>query len=97
MEEKEYLKDTEAKIKALESWLKMVISDPVDWEIYCHQKGIFGREKLNNEETAEKLNIGVEKVKKIKACIASKICQRLNTKKFKNQGDLGYYYRNRKL
>ena len=89
--EKEHLKDEEAKIKALENWLREVISDPVDWEIYCHQKGIFDHEKLNNEETAEKLHIGVEKIKKIKANISSKINQRLNTKKVKNQRSSGYY------
>ena len=98
LEEKEHLKDEEAKIKAFENWLKMVISDPIDWEIYCYQKGIFDHEKLNNEETAEKLHIDVEKVKKIKVCISSKINQRLNTKNVvKNLGPLGYYYRNRKL
>ena len=69
----------------------MVISDPVDWEIYCYQKGIFDHEKLTNEETAEKLHIDIERVKKIKACISSKINQRLNTKKVKNLGPLGYY------
>lgn len=96
--EKEYLKDEEAKIKALENWLKMVISSPVDWEIYCHQKGIFDHEKLSNEEISEKLHIDIEKMKKIKVNIASKICQRLNTKNVvKNLGPLGYYYRNRKL
>lgn len=97
LEEKEYLKDEEAKIKALETWLREVIHNQVDWEIYCHQKGIFDHEKLNNEETAEKLHIDIERVRKIKVNIASKICQRLSTKKFKNLGDLGYYYRNRKL
>ena len=91
LEKKEYLKDEEVKIKAFENWLKMVISDPVDWEIYCYQKGIFDHEKLTNEETAEKLHISIDRIKKIKACIASKICQRLNTKKVKNLGPLGYY------
>ena len=92
LEEKEHLKDEEAKMKAFENWLKMVISDPVDWEIYCHQKGIFDHEKLTNEETAEKLHIDIERVKKIKACISSKICQRLSTKKgVENLGPLGYY------
>ena len=92
LEEKEHLKDEEAKIKAFENWLRGVISDPVDWEIYCHQKGIFNHEMLNNEETAEKLHISIDRIKKIKACIASKICQRLNTKNLvKNLGPLGYY------
>ena len=92
LEKKEYLKDGEAKIKAFENWLRGVISDPIDWEIYCYQKGIFDHEKLNNEETAEKLHIGVEKIKKVKVLIASKISQRLNTKSLvKNLGDLGYY------
>ena len=92
LEEKEHLKDEEAKITAFEHWLKGVISDPVDWEIYCHQKGIFDHEKLNNEETAEKLHIDIEKVKKIKACISSKMNQKLNTKNLvKNLGPLGYY------
>ena len=92
LEKKEYLKDEEAKIKAFENWLRGVISDPLDWEIYCHQKGIFDHEKLNNEETAEKLHIGVEKIKKIKVNIASKVNQRLNTKNVvKNLGPLGYY------
>ena len=90
--EKEHLKDEEAKIKAFENWLRSVISDPVDWSIYCHQKNIFDHEKLNNEEIAEKLHISVEKVKKIKTNIASKINQRLNTKNaVKNLGPLGYY------
>lgn len=89
---KEYLKDEEAKINALENWLREVISDPIDWEIYCHQKGIFDHEKLNNEETAEKLHIDIEKIKKVKVNIASKINQRLNTKNVvKNLGPLGYY------
>ena len=92
LEKKEYLKDGEAKIKTFENWLRGVISDPIGWEIYCHQKGIFDHEKLNNEETAEKLHIDVEKIKKVKVLIASKICQRLNTKSLvKNLGDLGYY------
>ena len=92
LEKKEYLKDEEAKIKAFENWLRCVISDPVDWEIYCHQKNIFDHEKLNNDEISEKLHIDIEKVKKIKVCIASKINQRLNTKNLvKNLGPLGYY------
>ena len=92
LEEKEHLKDEEAKIKAFENWLKMVISDPVDWEVYCLQKGIFDHEKLNNDETAEKLHISVDRIKKIKANIASKVNQRLNTKNLvKNLGPLGYY------
>ena len=91
LEEKEHLKDEETKITAFENWLREVISDPVDWEVYCLQKGIFDHEKLNNDETAEKLHIGVEKIKKIKANIASKINQRLNTKKVKNQRSSGYY------
>ena len=91
LEEKEHLKNEEAKIKAFENWLRGVISDPADWEVYCHQKGIFDHEKLNNEETAEKLHISIERVKKIKANISSKINQRLNTKKVKNLGPLGYY------
>ena len=91
LEEKEHLKDEEARIKAFENWLREVISDPVDWEIYCHQKGIFDHEKLNNEETADLLHIDIEKIKKIKVNIASKINQRLNTKKVKNLGPLGYY------
>ena len=92
LEEKEHLKDEEAKMKAFEYWLREVISNPIGWEIYCYQKGIFDHEKLNNEETAEKLHIDIEKVKKIKVNIASKINQRLNTKNgVKNLGDLGYY------
>lgn len=92
LEKKEHLKDEEAKIKAFENWLREVISDPVDWAVYCHKKGIFDHEKLNNEETAEKLHIPVEKVKKIKVNIASKICQRLGTKSLvKKLGPLGYY------
>ena len=92
LEEKEHLKDEETKMKAFENWLKMVISDPIDWEVYCHQKNIFDHEKLNNEETAEKLHIDIEKVKKIKVNIASKINQRLSTKKgVENLGPLGYY------
>ena len=91
LEEKEHLKDEEAKIKALENWLREVIHNQVDWEIYCHQKGIFDHEKLNNEETAERLHIDVDRVKKVKVNIASKINQRLNTKKFKNRDSLGYY------
>lgn len=92
LEKKEYLKDEETKIKAFENWLREVISDPVDWVVYCHQKGIFDHEKLNNEETAEKLHIDIERVKKIKVNIASKINQRLNTKNLvKNLGPLGYY------
>ena len=92
LEKKEHLKDEESKIKAFENWLKMVISDPIDWEIYCYQKGIFCHTKLNNEETAEKLHIDIEKIKKIKVNIASKINQRLNSKGLvKNLGDLGYY------
>ena len=91
LEEKERLKDEEARIKALENWLRETISDPVDWAVYCHQKGIFDHERLNNEETAEKLNIDIERVKKIKACISSKINQRLNTKKFKNLDPQDYY------
>lgn len=82
--ESEHLKEEEAKIKALENWLKEVISDPVDYEIYCFQKGVFNHEKLNNKETADLLHIDVEKIKKIKVNIASKINQRLNTKKVKN-------------
>ena len=90
--EKEHLKDEEVKIKAFENWLRLVISDPVDWEIYCHQKGIFDHEKLDNKETADLLHIDIERVKKIKVNIASKINQRLNTKNLvKNLGDLGYY------
>ena len=93
LEEEERLKDEEVKMKAFENWLREVISDPVDFSIYCHQKGVFNHEKLNNEETAEKLHIDIEKVKKVKACISSKICQRLNTKNLvKNLGPLGYYY-----
>ena len=92
LEKKEYLKDEEAKINAFENWLKMVISDPVDWEVYCLQKGIFDHEKLNNDETAEKLHISVDRIKKIKANIASKVNQRLNTKNLvKNLGPLAYY------
>ena len=92
LEEKEHLKDEEAKIKAFENWLREVISDPVDFSIYCHQKGIFTHEKLNNEETAEKLHISVDRIKKIKVNIASKINQRLNTKNLvKNLGPFGYY------
>ena len=91
LEEKEYLNEEGAKIKEFENWLRGVISDPVDWEIYCHQKGIFTHEKLSNEETAEKLHIDIERVKKIKANISSKINQRLNTKKVKNQRSSGYY------
>ena len=92
LEEKEYLKDEEAKMKAFENWLKMVISDPIDWEVYCHQKGIFDHEKLNNEETADLLHIDIERVKKIKVNIASKVNQRLNAKNVvKNLGPLGYY------
>ena len=94
LEEKEHLKDEEAKIKALENWLREVIHNQVDWEIYCHQKGIFDHEKLNNEETAERLHIDVDRVKKVKVNIASKINQRLNTKKFKNRDSLGYYIEN---
>ena len=90
--EKEHLKDEEAKIKALENWLKEVISDPVDWEVYCLQKGVFSHEKLNNDETAEKLHISVDRIKKIKANIASKVNQRLNTKNLvKNLDPLDYY------
>ena len=89
--EKEHLKDEEAKIKALENWLKEVISDPVDWEVYCLQKGVFSHERLNNKETADLLHIDIERVKKIKVNIASKINQRLNTKKVKNLGDLRHY------
>ena len=92
LEKKEYLKDEEAKINAFENWLRGVISDPIGWEIYCHQKGVFNHKKLNNEETAEKLHISIDRIKKIKVCIASKINQRLNTKNLvKNLGDLGYY------
>ena len=98
LEKKEHLKDEEVKIKAFENWLREVISDPVDWEIYCHQKGIFDHEKLSNEKIAEKLHIDVEKIKKVKVCISSKINQKLNSKNVvKNLGPLGYYYRNRKL
>lgn len=92
LEEKEHSKDMEAKIKAFENWLRSVITNPIDWEIYCHQKGIFNHEKLNNEETAEKLHIDVEEIKKVKVLIASKICQRLSAKSVvKNLGPLGYY------
>ena len=92
LEEKEHLKDEEAKIKAFENWLRGVISDPVDWEIYCHQKGIFDHEKLGNKETAEKLHLSFDRIKKVKVNIASKINQRLNTKNLvKNLGPLGYY------
>ena len=92
LEEKEHLKYEEAKIKAFENWLREVISDPVDWEVYCHQKGIFDHERLNNEETADLLHIDIERIKKIKINIASKINQRLHTKNLvKNLGPLGYY------
>lgn len=94
LEEKEHLKDEEAKIKAFEYWLREVISDPVDWEIYCHQKGIFNHEKLNNEETADLLHISIDRIKKIKVNIASKINQRLSLKHknlVKNLGPLAYY------
>ena len=92
LEKKEYLKDEEAKINAFENWLREVISDPIGWEIYCHQKGIFDHERLNNEETAEKLHISIDRIKKIKVNIASKINQRINTKNLvKNLGPLGYY------
>ena len=92
LEEKENSKEEEAKIKAFESWLRDIIPDPIDWEIYCHQKGIFNHEKLSNKETAEKLHIDIERVKKVKVLIASKICQRLGAKSLvKNLGALGYY------
>lgn len=80
------------KIKAFENWLRTIIPDPVEWEVYCYQWGIFNHDKLKNKEICDRLNLPVEKVNKIKLRIIMKIGQQKLTKSFvKKLGPLGYY------
>lgn len=92
IEEQEDNEEYTNKINAFENWLRTIIPDPVEWEVYCHQWGIFNHDKLKNKEICEKLGLSDEKVNKIKLRIIMKIRQQKLTKSFvKKLGPLGYY------
>ena len=96
LEEQEDESYTKARGTAFETWLRNYISDPLEWNVYCHQWGIFGYEKLTNEESSKRLNIDIEVVKKTKQKVASRMHQFLSTarnseKVFDKFGDFGWY------
>ena len=96
LEEQEDESYTKARGTAFETWLRNYISDPLEWNVYCHQWGIFGYEKLTNEESSKRLNIDIEVVKKTKQKVASRMYQFLSTtrnseKVFDKFGDLSYF------
>lgn len=96
LEEQEDESYTKARGTAFETWLRNYISDPLEWKIYCHQWGIFGYEKLNNEEISNRLDVDVNTIKKIKLKIKCRMSQFFmfafkSKKVFDKFGDLGWY------
>ncbi len=98
LEEQEADNYTKARDTEFENWLRRIIPDPLEWEIYCHQWGIFGHEKLKNDEICSRLNIDLKRMKQIKVNICSRLTQHVNVmrrskKVFNKLGGLGYYIR----
>ena len=96
LETEEEIAYNKAMIKAFEKWIRSYLSDPLELSIYCQQWGIFGYEKLNNEESSKSLNIDIDTLKKAKQKIASRMHQFFSTarnseKVFKKFGNLAYY------
>ena len=96
LEEQEDESYAKARGTAFETWLRNYISDPLEWNVYCHQWGIFGYEKLNNDEISNRLDVDVNTIKKIKLKIACRMAQFFmhafkSKKVFDKFGDLGWY------
>ena len=96
LEEQEDESYTKARGTAFEKWVKSYLSDPLELSIYCHQWGIFGYEKLTNEEISNRLGVDVDTIKKIKLKIVCRMAQFFmhafkSKKVFDKFGDLGWY------
>lgn len=63
-------------LNTFKNWLKGLMSD-VEWEIYCYQWGVWGHEKLKADKIAERLNMPVTDVKRIKVNISVRMWGRM--------------------